>query len=100
MLENPGRDIYEVIRWFAERKKILLVHFRNIRGGRNNFQEVYPDEGDVDMARAMRIYRDAGYEHMIIPDHIPPSPEDPQTKMGYAFAYGYIKALIQAVKGE
>lgn len=100
MLKNPGRDIYDVIRWFALRKKIFLVHFRNIRGGRDNFQEVYPDEGDVDMARAMRVYRDCGYEHMLIPDHIPSSPEDPQTKIGYAFAYGYIKALIQAVNSE
>lgn len=100
MLDNPGRDIYEVIRWFASRRKIFLVHFRNIKGGRDNFQEVYPDEGDVDMARAMRVYRDCGYEHMIIPDHIPSSPEDPQTRQGYAFAYGYIKALIQAVNSE
>ena len=52
------------------------------------------------MARAMRVYRDCGYEHMIIPDHEPTSAEDPQSKVSYAFAYGYIKALIQAVNSE
>lgn len=54
MLRNPSQEIYEVIRYFGSRQKIFLVHFRNIRGGRDNFQEVYPDEGDVDMLRAMR----------------------------------------------
>lgn len=100
MLEKPGRDIYDVIRWFGSRNKIFLVHFRNIRGGRDHFQEVYPDEGDVDMARAMRAYRDIAYSGMIIPDHVPSSPEDPRHDVGYAFAYGYIKGLIQAVNRE
>ena len=48
-LEAPGSELYDIVGYFGERKKIFNVHFRNIRGGLNKFQEVWPDEGDVDM---------------------------------------------------
>ena len=55
---DPGTQICDVIRYFGTRKKIFDVHFRNIRGHRNDFVEVYPDEGDVDMVKAIRVYRE------------------------------------------
>jgi len=97
MLQNPPREIYDVIRYFGRKKKIFNVHFRNIRGKRDNFQEVYPDEGDVDMLQAMKVYREVGYDGMVMPDHVPSHPDDPGSLQAYAFAFGYIKALIQAV---
>ena len=33
MLEKPGEEIFDVIRYFGSRRKIFNVHFRNIRGG-------------------------------------------------------------------
>jgi mannonate dehydratase len=54
-------QVYEAIRYFGSRDKIFWVHFRNIRGGYLRFDEVFPDEGDVDMVRAMRTYREVGY---------------------------------------
>jgi mannonate dehydratase len=94
MLERPGEQIFDVIRWFGTRGKIVNVHFRNIRGRRDDFREVYPDEGDVDMFRAVRTYREVGYEGMLMYDHIPAAPGDGDASR--AFAYGYIRALIQA----
>jgi mannonate dehydratase len=96
MLENPGAEIYDVIRWFGTRGKIFNVHFRNIGGRRDDFREVYPDEGDVDMWKAVRTYRDVGYDGMLMYDHIPSAPGDGDA--GRAFAYGYIRALIQAAE--
>ena len=32
MLADPGREIYDVIRYFGSRGKIFIVHFRNIAG--------------------------------------------------------------------
>src|SRR6202008_1500476 len=37
MLKDPGREIFDVIRYFGTRKKIFNVHFRNIRGHRDSF---------------------------------------------------------------
>jgi mannonate dehydratase len=97
MLDKPGEQIYDVIRYFGERKKIFNVHFRNIRGKRNNFQEVYPDEGEVDFVKAMMVYKEVEYPYMIMPDHVPYHKDDPGGSQAFAFAYGYIRALIQAV---
>ena len=66
MLENPGEEVYDVIRYFGQRKKIFNVHFRNIRGGLLDFVEVFPDEGDVDMLRALRTYGGAGALRMSV----------------------------------
>ncbi len=97
MLRDPGKQIYEVIHYFGSRRKIFNVHFRNIRGRRDDFQEVYPDEGDIDFVKAMTVYRDVGYPYMMMPDHVPHHPDDKGGFQAFAFAYGYIRALIQAV---
>jgi mannonate dehydratase len=96
-LLDPGKEIYDVIRHFGSRKKIFNVHFRNIRGHRDDFVEVFPEEGDVDMLKAMRVYKEVGYPYMIMPDHVPQTPADPGQLTTFAFCYGYIRALIQAV---
>jgi mannonate dehydratase len=96
MLEKPGEQIYDVIRWFGSRRKIFNVHFRNIRGGFLNFQETFIDDGDVDMLRAMRTYKEFGFDGMMMPDHVPKIDGDAGDVQGFAFALGYIKALIAA----
>jgi mannonate dehydratase len=100
MLEKPGEEIYDVIRYFGSRGKIHNVHFRNIRGGFLKFQETFPDEGDVDMIRAMRVYKEVGYDGMIMPDHAPRIASDERGRQAFAFEFGYIAALIQLMKQE
>jgi len=97
MLREPGKEIYGVIRYFGTRKKIFNVHFRNIRGHFLNFQETFPDDGDVNMVRAIRTYQEVGYDGMLMPDHYPRMPDGAD---GHApsFALGYIRALIQMVE--
>jgi mannonate dehydratase len=97
MLEKPGEEIYDVIRYFGSRGKIFNVHFRNIKGGYLNFQETFPDDGDVDMLRALRVYKEVGYDGMIMPDHVPQIEGDTNQAQAFAFAFGYIQALLQAV---
>lgn len=97
MLQDPRREIHDVIRYFGERKKIFNIHFRNIRGRRDDFQETFPDEGDMDMVAVMRTLKAVGYQHMVMPDHLPRHDDDPRGDQAFAFGYGYIKALLQAV---
>jgi len=100
MLAKPGEEIYDVIRYFGSRKKIFNVHFRNIRGGFLRFQETFIDDGDLDMLKAMRVYKDVGFDGMMMPDHVPAIEGDAKGAQAFAFAFGYIKALIAAVSVE
>ncbi len=97
MLQDPNREIHDVIRYFGSRKKIFNVHFRNIRGHRLNFQETFPDDGDVDLVQAIRTYREVGYDGMLMPDHVPHIDGDEGGRQAFAFAFGYIRGLIQNV---
>ena len=99
-LEKPGEQIFDVIRYFGSRKKIFSVHFRNIEGGRLNFRETFIDNGSVDMLKAARVYKEVGYDGMLMPDHVPHVEGDTNQMQGFAFAIGYIKALIAAVSAE
>ncbi len=100
MLTKPGEEIYDVIRYFGSRGKIFNVHFRNIRGGFLNFMETFIDDGDVDMLKAMRVYKEVGYDGMMMPDHVPRIAGDPRGLHAFAYTFGYIKALIAAVAAE
>jgi mannonate dehydratase len=63
-LKNPKEDIFPIIEWAGSRKKIFNIHLRNIKGGWNNFQEVYPDNGDMNFLHVVRALRDVGYDGM------------------------------------
>ncbi|RYE42812.1 MAG: mannonate dehydratase [Hyphomicrobiales bacterium] len=95
-MEDPRSEIGEVIRWFGSRKKIFNVHFRNIKGGRYSFTEEFPDNGDMDMPAALKIYHEVGYDGMIMPDHVPHIDADNSMETAFAFCFGYIIALFQA----
>ena len=99
-LKNPREEIYEAIRYFGSQGKIFNVHFRNIKGGFLNFQETFPDNGDVDFIRAIRAYRDVGYDGMLMPDHVPKIDGDTDGRQAFAYCFGYIQALIQMVNAE
>jgi mannonate dehydratase len=100
MLQRPGDEIFDVIRYFGSRRKIFNVHFRNIRGGFLNFQETFIDDGDVDMLKAMRVYKEVGFDGMMMPDHVPAIAGDARGLQAFAYAFGYIKALIASVSAE
>jgi mannonate dehydratase len=100
MLGDPGREIFDVIRHFGRRQKIFNIHFRNIRGRRGDFQEVYPDEGDVDLFQAARTLHEVGYTGMLMPDHVPHNQSDPTGSEDFAFCYGYIKGILQALEAQ
>jgi mannonate dehydratase len=82
---------------------IRYLHFRDVRGSRDAFVETFHDNGDTDMAAAMRAYRQIGYSGPIRPDHVPQlfgedDGEPGYTMLGRLFAYGYIRGLMQATE--
>jgi mannonate dehydratase len=98
-LKDPNKEIHHYIEYFGSRKKIFNVHFRNIKGKFLDFAEVFHDEGDVDMFACARSYKKVGYDGMLMPDHVPHIAGDERGKQAFAFAFGYIRAILQSVQG-
>jgi mannonate dehydratase len=97
-----GEEIPAIVREFGERGLIHFVHFRNVRGGKYNFEETFHDEGMIDMYEAMKAYIDTGFRGPIRPDHVPTMAGDSNDRPGYStlgnlYATGYIRGLMEAV---
>jgi mannonate dehydratase len=88
-------DIYETIEHYGRQDKIAYVHFRNVRGKVPYYEEVFVDEGDIDMLRAIQVLRDVGYDGVLIPDHTPEMSCSAPWHAGMAYALGYMRAAIQ-----
>lgn len=98
--EMNGGDVYDAIDRYSKQGKIAYVHFRNVRGKVPKYHEVFLDEGDVDMFRALRIYKKNGFNGVIIPDHTPSTACNAPWHAGMAYALGYIRAAIAAIQAE
>jgi len=93
--EMQGVNVYDAIREMGAIDKIVMVHFRNVRGEFPKFEETFVDNGDVDMFLAMQAYRDIGFRGPFSLDH---SPAFPGAEIANpAFVIGYLRGLIQAV---
>ena len=102
-----GADAVDALRWFAERGHLAYVHFRDVRGTVPSFAECFLGEGNVDVVDAMRALRDAGFDGVVIDDHVPLLDDDPAITPGWikseyafhgrAYEIGYLEGLLTAV---
>ena len=98
-----GEDLESAI---SELKnKIFFVHFRNVRGNKFNFRETFHDNGEIDMAAALRLYKkycpDNAKNIPIRVDHVPTLAGEESRVSGYdalgrLFAIGYLKGIDEA----
>lgn len=90
-------DILEGIRYFVERGKVFIVHFRNVSSPLPHFVESFVDDGYMDMHKLMRIFHDAGYRGTMVPDHVPDMGHEVHEDdiVATAHAIGYMKALLE-----
>ena len=98
-------DLPGVIRHFGKQEKIFFVHFRDVLGTVEKYEEAWHDAGKTDMLACMRAYRDIGFEGVLRPDHVPTVEGDSNENAGYSsfgrlFALGYIHGLRQAVYAD
>jgi mannonate dehydratase len=94
----PDVDVYDAIARFARQDRIGYVHFRNVVGRAPEYREVFVDEGDVDMPKALRTYAANGYDGVFIPDHTPQMRCAAPWHAGMAYALGYMRAAMQAAE--
>ena len=97
---SAGEDIVTGIRTLAPH--IRFVHFRDVVGTVPRFRESFHDNGQTDMAAAMRAYLDAGLDVPVRPDHVPTMDGEDNSTPGYhmlgrLFAIGYMRGLMHAL---
>jgi mannonate dehydratase len=95
-------DLPSVIRQFCGQKKVFFVHFRDVRGNVDKFEETWHDDGKTNLLECMRAYRDVGYDGVLRPDHVPTVEGDSNDRPGYSsfgrlYAIGYIRGMRDAV---
>ena len=71
--------------------------YDEIAGRFLDFRETFIDDGDVDMLAALRVYREVGYDGMLMPDHVPQIAGDEGGRQAFAYTFGYIKALMRVL---
>ena len=96
-----GEDVYECIEHFGKQGKIFFVHFRDIAGTKECFHETFHDNGQTDMARTIRCYRDVHCTAPIRIDHVPTMAGEKNGRPGYEtvgrlYAIGYLRGLMDA----
>lgn len=97
--EMTGLNVLEAIRYFGSRGRIHFAHFRDTCGKVPVFSEVFMDDGDTDMAAAVRAFNEVGFDGLIRADHAPHIPGDNRHgHASFAFQLGYMRGMFQAVE--
>ena len=102
-----GVGLEETARHFG--KRIAFIHVRDVEGTKEDFTELFHDQGTTDQFALMRVYRELGLDVPVRGDHVPEMAYDriltPEGSPGYftlgrLFANGYLTALLQYGKKE
>ncbi len=98
-----GCDVAAWARRFMEQKKIFFVHFRDVRGTAQRFEETFHDDGPTDMPALLKLYHELGFAGPVRVDHVPTLAGETNDQPGYGslgrlFAIGYTKGVMQALK--
>ena len=95
-------ELIKMIRHFGRR--IAFIHVRDVEGTKEDFTELFHDQGDTDQFAIMRVYREQGLDVPVRGDHVPEMAYDrdltPEGTPGYftlgrLFANGYLQALLK-----
>ena len=95
-----GEDLYKVIPELAD--KIFFVHFRNAVGNKFKFRESFHDNGIIEMANIMKLYKQCNVDVPIRVDHVPLMAGEKQETAGYTalgrlYAIGYLKGILETI---
>jgi mannonate dehydratase len=99
--DKMGKNVFEMIRDFGARGKILEIHFRNVTSPLPDFVETFQDEGYMDMYQVMKALRQARFDGMMVPDHVPAlAGDEGMNRAGTAYCIAYMRALLRRANEE
>lgn len=88
--------VMEMINEFVPSKRIQMIHFRDVQGTVEKFNECFLGEGRYNPAAIMKSLNSYKYDGLILDDHVPYLTAD--TRWGHtarAYTFGYLKGLKQ-----
>ncbi len=100
-----GADLEEAARHFGRR--IAFIHIRDVEGTKEDFTELFHDQGATDQFALMRVYREIGLDVPVRGDHVPEMAYDRQLTpegipgyftLGRLFANGFLRALLKGTE--
>ena len=95
----------DVARHFRDR--IAFIHVRDVEGTKEDFTELFHDQGTTDQFALRRLYREIGLDVPVRGDHVPEMAYDreltPEGTPGYftlgrLFANGFLQALLKGTE--
>lgn len=96
---GPGVAMH-AMEYFAQRKRLVYVHFRDVKGHVPVFDECFIGEGNIDPVEALLVLKRAGFDGYLEEDHVPVlvGDENMWAPRGRAYTAGYIQGLVKAVE--
>ena len=100
-----GADLEAAARHFGDR--IAFIHVRDVEGTKEDFTELFHDQGTTDQFALMRVYRELGLDVPVRGDHVPEMAYDRQLTpegtpgyftLGRLFANGFLQALLKGTE--
>jgi mannonate dehydratase len=99
--DKMGKNVFEMIRDFGGRGKLLEVHFRNVTSPLPHFVETFPDDGYMDMYQVMKALREVRFTGAAEPDHVPQLAGDMGLhRAGTAYIVAYMRSLLRRANEE
>ncbi len=98
LAEMTEGDVCQAVDEYSRQGRLAYVHFRNVRGKVPHYRETFVDEGDIDMVRVLQILRKNRFDGVLVPDHTPQMSCAGPWHAGMAYAMGYMRGVLQALK--
>jgi mannonate dehydratase len=91
---ESDKPIYDYLEQYLAQDRVSYIHFRNVKGKVPCYDEVFVDEGDIDMFRVLKILKNYKFNGVLIPDHTPLMTCGAPWHAGMAYALGFMKAAF------
>lgn len=82
-------NIFEALPYFISKKKVFIVHLRNVTSPLPKFAETFIDGGYGDVYKIIKTLKDADYDGTVILDHTPEfvTSSGPSTATGFSQSF-------------
>lgn len=91
--------VLDMIKEFVPRQRIHMVHFRDVQGTEEKFNECYLGDGRYNPAKIMTELHKNGYNGLVLDDHVPYLTND--TRWGHtsrAYEFGYLNGMAKMME--